>query len=246
VLNILIPLAGKDPYFSEESSRYPRMLIEIDGVTIIERVIRNYDTVQGAKRFIFVVDGKDCRRYHLDNILKLLTDESSAVIQVHGDTSGAACSALLAIEAIYSKDSLVIANSDQVFDDDVNGFIEAFSKADAGVVTFESIHPRWSYVGTDASGAVVEAAEKAPISKNAIAGFYFFSRGEDFVTGAMSMIRKDASVNGQFYVAPVLNELILRGKRVAHLAVQKDRYHTFYTPAKIHDFERITAPQHDR
>jgi hypothetical protein len=93
-----------------------------------------------------------------------------------------------------------------------------------GVPAFNSIHPRYSYVRLE-DGLVVEAAEKTPISRNATAGFYWYARAQDFVDGAKDLIRKDAHVNGAFYVCPVFNELILGQKRVGVRALELAQYH---------------------
>ena len=42
----------------------------------------------------------------------------------------------------------------------------------------------------------------------ATVGIYNFSRGDNFCKAANTMIKKDKRVNGEFYVAPVYNELI--------------------------------------
>jgi len=84
---------------------------------------------------------------------------------------------------------------------------------------------------------VVETAEKRPISRHAVAGLYYFKKGHDFVDSAMSMIQKDSSVNGSFYISPTLNEMILKGKVITTTSVNTDDYHTFYTPQKIKEYE---------
>lgn len=121
---------------------------------------------------------------------------------------------VLAISNIKNDYPLIIANFDQLFDDSPQDLIARLQDGDAGVVTFESVHPRWSYVRLDEQGFVVETAEKRPISREAISGLYYFRRGKDFVEAAMRSIQKDSSVNGNFYIAPTLNELILQGKKI--------------------------------
>ena len=59
---------------------------------------------------------------------------------------------------------------------------------------------------------VTEVAEKKPISNIATCGIYWYRRGSDFVKYADQMIEKDIRVNGEFYIAPVYNELIKDGK----------------------------------
>jgi dTDP-glucose pyrophosphorylase len=79
---------------------------------------------------------------------------------------------------------------------------------DAGVACFDSVHPRWSFVKTDDDGKIVEVAEKRPLSRHAIAGFYFLKK-ENILQSAMDSIKKGEGLDGIFYIAPVLNELIL-------------------------------------
>ncbi|MBI3010225.1 MAG: glycosyl transferase family 2, partial [Candidatus Omnitrophica bacterium] len=67
----------------------------------------------------------------------------------------------------------------------------------------------------DKEGWATEVAEKRVISEDATVGIYAFSRGKDFVKAADSMIAKNLRVNGEFYIAPVYNELIGWKARVA-------------------------------
>ena len=181
----------------------------------------------------------DSETYHLDSILRLLTDSKCDILKLSGQTKGAACSALMAIELINNETPLIIANGDQVIEAPLAEIEKKFQteELDAAVVTFESIHPKWSYIRADKSYRVIEAAEKRPLSKNAIAGFYYFRNGRDFVSAAMQSIAKDAHVNDIFYIAPVLNELVLAGKKIGYHAIDASTYHSFYSPAKIVEYE---------
>jgi dTDP-glucose pyrophosphorylase len=237
MINILIPMAGKSIYFSENEFLFPKPLIEIGQKTIIEHVIQNLSSIDKDIQFIFVLSSTDCRKFHLDSALNIITDFKCKIVRIENETKGASCSALMAISHIGSTCPLVIANCDQLFDDSLPDLIAKLQEADAGVITFESVHPRWSYVRLDDQEYVIETAEKRPISRVAIAGIYYFRHGKDFVDAAMTSIQKGASTNGNFYIAPTLNELILQGKRVKVAKIKANRYHTFYTPQKIKEYE---------
>lgn len=239
MINILIPLAGTNQFFNESEYPYPRPLIEINGKTMIEHVINNFDTIKKEKQFIFIVNNNDCKKYHLDNVLNLLTDQTCKIIKIDGETKGAACSAMMAIEYINNDTPLIIANADQLFDDNLEDIISNFKDKDGGVVSFESIHPRWSYARVNEENCIVETAEKRPLSKHAIAGFFYFKNGKDFINSAMSMIQKDASVNGLYYISQTLNEMVLQNKKLIVSMIDNNRYHTFYTPQKIQEYERL-------
>lgn len=236
-MNILVPMAGRSQFFPDNDFPFPPQLLEISGRTMIERVVENLATVSPVSNFIFVLNNEDCRRYYLDSTLDIVTGGHCNIVRLEGETRGSACSALMAIDFINNDVPLLIANSDQIFDVQLDTLLSPLSEADAGVVTFESVHPRWSYVKCDENGLVVETAEKRPLSKNAIAGLYFFRYGRSFVEAAMQMIRKDDSVNGSYFVAPVLNQLVLQGMRIATSKIANDKYHTFYMPQKIADYE---------
>jgi len=85
---------------------------------------------------------------------------------------------------------------------------------DAGILTFESVHPKWSFAKVDDTGFVTEVAEKKPISNNATVGIYYWARGSDYVKYAERMIAKNRRVNNEFYVCPVFNEAIEDGKKI--------------------------------
>ena len=240
MINILLPMVGKSPFFDSPQYHFPKPLIEIKGKTMIQMVIENLNVIDDDKQYIFVINQIDCIKHHLDDVLRLLTKNNSQIIRLDKETKGAACSALMAIDHINNDTPLIIANSDQLIEEDLNNIIAQFQKqkADAGVICFENVHPRWSYVRLDGNNKVTETAEKRPLSKNAIAGVYYFKHGKDFVRAAMKTILKDARVNDLFYIAPTLNELILEDMNIRHVKIDKAKYHTFYSPQKIHEYEQ--------
>jgi NDP-sugar pyrophosphorylase family protein len=239
VINILIPLAGpRNQFYSENDFPYPVPLLEFCGKTMIEHILENFQSIDEDKHFIFVVNSQDCKKYYIDNVLNILTNHQCSIVKVDNKTKGAACSALMAIEVINNAHPLIITNADQLLEINLQSAIDEFKKTDASVIIFESIHPRWSYVNMDGDGKIVESAEKRPISKHAIAGFYYYKQGCDFVESASEMIRKDAHINGTFFVSPTLNEMVLKGKTITALQIDNNKYHTFYTPHKVEEYER--------
>lgn len=238
-MNILIPLGGISTFFESDEYPYPKPFIEICGSLMIELVIRNFAHIKEPHRFIFVIQKADCNSYHLDDTLRLLAGKQCEIISLGGETKGAACSALMAIDFIDNDDKLIVANGDQVLELDMNDLLAFFDRqaSDGGVVSFTSVHPKWSYVRLDEHQRVIETAEKRPISNHAIAGLYYYRCGRDFVASAMRSIVKDTNVNGLYYIAPTMNEMILENKRIDVYCIDKNRYHSFYSPQKIKEYE---------
>lgn len=238
MMNILFPMGGKSVFFEEY--HFPKPLIEILGKSMIQTVVENYTAIEEDKRFIFVVNESDCTKYHLDSVLNIITNGKAVIVKLGGETKGAACSALMAVEHINNDDPLIIANCDQLIDSGIKQGVSYFREhdADAGVICIETVHPRWSYVRLNDEGKVIETAEKRPLSKYAIAGFYYFKHGKDFVQAAMSSIMKDNNVEGVYYIAPTINEMVLKNKDIQVFMISNDKYHTFYTPQKIKEYEQ--------
>jgi len=242
-MNLVIPIASNSKFFSIEDYGYPKPLIEIAGKPMIEHVISNLTQGVKFKKIIFIVKQEECDKYHLDNTLNLLSPIKPEIIRLRSDTQGALCSVLLAIDHIDLEEPLVISNADQLFDGGISSSIKQFmvSDLDAACLTFSSVHPRWSYVRLDEQNLVVETAEKRPISQHAIAGLYMYKHGSDFVEHGMDSIRHGANTDGHYFISTVFNEYVLANKKVGHFEVLNDRYHTFYSPQKIGEYETLQA-----
>ena len=153
-------------------------------------------------------------------------------------TAGAACTVLTAKKFINNEDDMLIANSDQYIDFDIDTFIEKAREGNKqGLIqTFESSHPKWSYVRLDKDGKVLETAEKKLISNKATTGLYYFKQGSDFVRATEAMIKKDCKYNGEFYVCPVYNELIIEGADIFIDDITIDKMHGLGTPEDLNNF----------
>nr|WP_314432895.1 glycosyltransferase family 2 protein [uncultured Brevundimonas sp.] len=238
-MQILLPLAGPSDFFPVEQYFFPKPLIEVGGVPMIQRVVEDLKGVGADSHFIFVAHQSDITAYSLDNTLKILSDSSARVVPIANATQGGLCSALMSVDELDPDDELIIANGDQVIDCDYAEVIGSFRarEADVGVITFPSVHPRWSYVRADGAGSIEQAAEKKVISRQAIAGFYYFKTARQFVEYASQCMINDARVGGKFFISLTLNEAILVGGIVCAWGVDENSYHSFFSPDKIKTFE---------
>lgn len=221
-MNVILPIAGGR---SENSTEYIKSLQEIQRKTIIQHALDSLHDVE-AEHFIVVIKREDVNAFHLDNVIKLLRPDAEVVI-AEGETMGAACTCMLAVDKIDLDMPLLITGSDDLLTVSIKNIIADFRKRglDGGVAVFDDVHPRWSYVKLDEDGLIIEAAEKRPISRNAVAGFYYFRQSRDFFEAAQKMILKNANVNGKFYVCPTLNEMILQGKKLGVYRIAKEQYY---------------------
>ena len=218
-LNVLIPMAGAGSRFQQAGYTFPKPLIDVKGKPMIQTVVENLNV---DANFIFVVQKEHREKYNLDTLLNLITPNCK-VVEVNELTEGAACTTLLAKDYINNDYPLLMANSDQFAEWDSNEFMYKMveQNVDAGILSFKSTHPKWSFVKINEFGYVTEVAEKKPISDIATVGIYYWSKGSDYVKYAEQMISKNIRVNNEFYVCPVFNEAIKDNKKIKTFNIEK-------------------------
>lgn len=218
-MNILIPMAGKGSRFAQAGYTFPKPLIEINNKPMIQLVVENLN-IQG--QYIFIVLKEEYEKYNLKQLLNLIAPNCKIII-IDKVTEGAACTTLLAKEFINNNQPLLLANADQFIEWNSNECMYAFNadNIDGGILTFESVHPKWSYAKLDENNFVTEVAEKNPISNHATVGIYFWKKGSDYVKYAEQMINKNIRVNNEFYVCPVFNEAIQDKKKIRTKQINK-------------------------
>jgi dTDP-glucose pyrophosphorylase len=233
----LLLSAGGSQAYADAGYFFPKNLTEIAGKPMIEHSITSLGSLAADEQLVVAIAEEEDMRYHTGRVIRLI--EPTATVVTVGETSGAACTALLAIDHLPEDEPLLVVNGDAVFTTDLAAIVASFERRglDGGVVVFEAVHPRWSYVRVDPDGFVIEASEKRPISRHATAGVYWFARGRDFVEAAMGMIRKDASIDGKFFVCPVYNEMILDNQRIGIHEIGRDAYHSLHDPQGIPRYE---------
>jgi HAD superfamily hydrolase (TIGR01509 family) len=211
-MNVLIPMAGAGSRFESAGYTFPKPLIDVAGNPMIQVVVNNLNI---DANYIYIVQKSHRQKYNLDTLLNIITP-GCKIVEVDGITEGAACTALLAKEYINNDAPLFFANSDQFVEWDSNEFLYKMQEtnSDGGIVTFNAIHPKWSFAKINEFGLVTEVAEKNPISNIATVGYYYWKCGSDFVKYAEQMIHKNIRVNGEFYVCPVFNEAIQEGSQI--------------------------------
>lgn len=219
-LNILIPMAGAGSRFFQAGYTFPKPLISIKNLTMIEVVLKSLN-IDG--NFIFIVRKEDIDKFNINYFLKNLKKKCKIVI-LDELTEGAACSALLAKNYINNENPLMIANSDQYIEWDPIDFMYKVNNnkdISGGILTFKSNHPKWSYVKVNNKLYVTKTVEKKPISDRATVGVYYWSKGSDFVNSVEEMIKVNDRTNNEFYICPSFNYLIKKNKKILEYKIDE-------------------------
>jgi hypothetical protein len=235
-ISILVLAAGA-LNFENTDGGYPLCLTEFDGVSLLERIIRNTRNISNSQ-YAFALLNIEAERFHLDKIVQLLAPGSSVTCTPES-TKGSACTALLAASQLDPDSELLIISANELVDVDFQEIVSDFRHRGlrGGVLIFRSVHPRYSYVRLDSGGLVIEAAQQNPISQNATAGVFWFAKTREFIEAAMNLVRKNTNVNGNFYIAPTYNEIILNQGRVGVKDLDPAKYKPLKTERQVLQFD---------
>lgn len=230
-INIIIPAAGQGKRFAEAGYVHPKPFIDVEGQPMVDHVLKNFVILNGQNIMLM-------QKTHIDQYCAEDVFPECKILPVNGLTEGAACTVLLAEDLIDNNSELIIANSDQYVEASMDEFVWKMQQknADAGILTFTSKDPKWSYAKYDRSGQVSEVAEKVVISDQATVGIYYYKHGKDFVKYAKQMIAKNIRVNNEFYVCPVFNEFLADGKRIFIHQIKESKMHGLGTPEDLRKF----------
>ncbi|MGL9773854.1 MAG: sugar phosphate nucleotidyltransferase [Sodalis sp. (in: enterobacteria)] len=244
MINIIIPMCGESLYETSDDFIYPKVLIEIANKTLLEYSQDIFGTLKEEAKKIYIIPRNKLKELSLKTIIDTISDSTGVIVPLQANTKGAVCSCLMGIDELDLQAELIISSADHYIKDDLQTIIAYFrsQKADAGVLSFESVHPKWSFVKLNADKQIIEAAEKMSISRNAVAGLYYFRQAKDFVSAAKNIIRKDNCIGGKFYLSSCLNELVLEKKKIILRPLANAIYHNFYDAHAVKAF----AQSHDK
>ena len=231
-------MAGHGSRFSKAGYTKPKPLIKIFGVPMIQLVVDNLKP-ERPHRFIFICQEEHIALYGLKNLLLKISPDCE-IISINGVTDGAARTCLLAKHLIDNENELMIANCDQFINANIDAYIQANANSvyDGLIMTMYAADDKWSFVKVNESGNISAVVEKQKISDEATVGIYNFKHGHDFIWASEKMIENNLRVNGEFYVAPVYNELIKRGKKIGfyNIGAVEREMHGLGTPDDLLKF----------
>lgn len=222
-INLLVLAAQTFPVHSGKI-RYPACLHEIDGKPALEHILSNTRNIRGG-RYSFAISERHIDRFHLDNIARVLAPDAH-IVSIPQNTMGSACTALFAACVLDQELPILIISSNEITRLDLGEVTDQFAGKgyDGGLLTFHSVHPRYSYARLNREQEVVEVAQQNPISEYATAGVFWYANTGTFVWAAKESIRKNSVTSGQYYIAPVFNQIILKKKKVGIFPIDVKDY----------------------
>jgi dTDP-glucose pyrophosphorylase len=231
-------MAGAGSRFSAAGYLLPKWAIEVRGKTLLEWSLSSLP-IERAEKIVFVMlrehDSDGAASRLIRKALGADHNQKMVVVYLDAVTRGQAETVLMAQDVLDSRMGLLIFNIDtysrfkslasDLQNESYDGLLGAFS----------GCSPRFSYARLDADGLVVETAEKQVISEYALIGMYYFRQAGDFFWVAQNRIGSGVTDEGEYYIAPMYNDLIKEGKKIA-LGIADENW-ILGTPEELAAFE---------
>jgi NDP-sugar pyrophosphorylase family protein len=207
-------MGGLGSRFSSEGYLYPKPLIDVEGVPMFEQSLSSFESVKSSVSLFAVVRAEHEEKFGLARHL----EATGAKVKVfHGNTLGAAETALLGMELLDRDTPLVIVDCDIRFSSPalLKDILRDPPPFVGALTYFQSSNKNYSFAEIDSNGVVVRTAEKRVISSNALIGCYAFSKASVFEKIASQQLHRGLPPGAkEHYMSEVFNGLIENGDLV--------------------------------
>lgn len=234
---IVFPMLGEGSRFVTAGYTTPKYLLEYKGKTMLEHAV---DTLGVNGELIFIIRGDHYSKY-TDQINRLVAKYNAHLLLVNRKTQGAAETVTLIkpfVEDISRP--LITVNADQYMHWDGKKFEEilASDPESSYIVTHIDSSPKCSYVRLEGD-VIVEVREKKVISNTATVGIYHWAATQDFLEDVNQMIEEGVKDNNEYYIAPVYNYTIKKGKKVKMYHIDAGQFYPVGTPEDFEYFKNL-------
>jgi NDP-sugar pyrophosphorylase family protein len=224
-LEVVIAMAGRGSRFAEAGWTIPKPLIPVNGTAMYTLAVRGLP-LASVDHLVFVALNEQLKAGLASSIE---TDfPGSAIVGLDDVTGGQAESVLRGLSAADPTRPLLIHNADTICGFDRDALDTA---ADGALVVFEAEGTHWSFARRGAGKTVLEVAEKRRISQWASTGTYWFRSGALFRELAETAVAEQRAPGGEYYVAPLYDDLLRRGGSVE--AIEATRVDVLGTPEEL-------------
>lgn len=240
-MTVLITMAGVGSRFKERGYLPPKFRIIARGRTLLDWSLLSLQAFFD-ERFIFACldqeDGDWIRSSASAlGIAEVVVTKRSGVSRGQAET---AFDALLHAEPneslwIYNIDTCVRPNAMRPQD---------LGTAAGCIPVFHCSEVNMSFVRYGTGDEVIEVAEKQPISNWATVGLYGFSSAAGFARHYEEAYerRRIPLMQGERYVAPIYELMLIHGERVVAPRLELDDVHILGTPAQVLAFDPAAQP----
>ena len=227
-MKIVIPMSGMGNRFVKAGYKTAKPLIEMDGMPIIEHVVKMFPTEED---FVFICNSKHLEETDMRAVLQKIAPKGQ-IVEIPPHKKGPVY-AVQYVENLIDDDEEVIVNyCDFVCYWNYADFLKHTHSrdADGAVPAYKGFHPHM--LGTtnyafmrDNEQWMLEIKEKEPFTDNrmeeyASIGTYYFKKGVYVKKYFKALMEQDINLNGEYYVSLIYNFLVNDELKVSIYDVQ--------------------------
>lgn len=233
-------MAGNGARFIQAGYKLPKMLLEAHGKTLLEWSVNSLP-LQLANLVIFIGLAEHENKFLLQRrIEELYPNLNCRFMFIDKVTRGQAETVYLTMRLCNPDKSIVIFNIDTFFSSSTLESNLVNQEVDGVLGCFSSNENRFSFAALDPKTKyVTNVQEKEVISHNALTGLYSFKDLNDFCEAYEYHEKNDLRTKGEFYIAPMYNYLIAKGKK--YILDYSDKHHILGTPEEFDTFSALNS-----
>ena len=238
----VIPACGEGKRFVELGYAEIKPLIKVQETTMLNATIKS---LPESKKNLIIINSDHENKFSI--IKKNKNIKNSKFVVLPNKTDGMARTCMAIKDLINLDEPILISSCDYSIDYDQSKFKNIIDVVDPDVIiwTFKNYpdarNNPYAYAYLEKkNGLVTNISEKIPISSSPqnddiVQGIFYFKKASLFFDAAQIMFDKKNHVNGEYYIATAINELIEMNMKVIPFAV--DQYICWGTPFDFMTFQ---------
>ena len=228
-------MAGLSSRFFREGYTQPKYQLPLFGQSVFFHAIRSFRHYFEQEHFVFIFRPGYGARDFINTELARLGVRHHSLVELSFETSGQAHTVHIGTHGVSETESIYLFNIDTIrpdfrkpdWSENCDGYLEVF----------HGVGEHWSFVEAGPDGSVVRTTEKDRISDLCSDGLYYFRRLRDFNAAFQASFSAGTTMHGEFYVAPLYNYLINRGRRIRYQEIEASQLLFCGTPAEYRELQ---------
>ncbi|VVO11935.1 glycosyltransferase family 2 protein [Pseudomonas fluorescens] len=211
---IVIPMVGKSSRFFNAGFKRPKYELLIGSESVFSLAVKSFEKYFKSEHFLFLVRNDYSAKTFVESELNKLGINNYSIKVFEKETLGQADTVYQGLKHIPNETNIYIFNIDT--------FRPGFTKpefshsCDGYLEVFKHHGEHWSFVEPAEDLKVARTTEKERISDLCSDGLYYFKSKGDFDFAFEEAFKANETAKGEYYIAPLYNNLIKNGKNVKY------------------------------
>ncbi len=237
-INVVIPSGGLGTRFVGSEFIGLKPFIKFFDKTMFEWLLIGFNSKKYDVSF-FIIINENFKNAYAKEIQYLENSYNVKFKYINLLTEGTTATALFLFDDLNNSIPVLLANCDQIIDMNFDDYLdEHFNKeADGSLLCFDKEDSKkWSFVRIDQNNIITEVKAKDNITDIAVCGWYFWTKGSDFIKYGIEQIINLDKVGNEYYLCPVYNYAIKNNQKIIAIIINKDKMHGIGTPEDLRKY----------